>query len=359
MNIDHQSDLESPICHYTNYESAFHLAHKERIDNAHFGGERYGAIFPLIEDAKICDQTTAEHQAARKDVRAWIRRHPENPSEKAETVVEHFRAIVAPLLEGQATALVVSCSPQDAGHWQEALEKYIAAQDYRIRVEIDGVEEARVGEGQNRIILTTDSLSTGPIESRLCGVYVHQKLTDAEAVATFSQLNETFPGKTTTYLVDFANETDEMLAAFRKVDSAAEISVWTDPDHLLDLCDKLDSSGLYDVSNVDNLIMHESAKNEEKLRETVASVGRRLGERYETTREAETRRRGSSPASNAELEGLVRFRREVTEFLRAYAFLSQLFNYRNTTIGKHALFFQYLLPHLAFVGQEGKARNPH
>lgn len=326
---------------YTNYEAAFHLARVERNYKGRFGGERYGAFFPLAQDGKSCDQTTVERQAARKDILDWIRQYPDNLSQKAESVVEHFRAIVAPLLAGEATALVVAANPQEAKAWQEVLEKYIADRNYRIQVEIDRRETALAGDGPSQLTLTTDRLPTGLFRSRLCGLYLDKKLADAEIVATFSQLNRSFPGKTTTYILDFENQATEVLAAFRKVDSAARISVPTDPHDLFDLCDELDSSGFYDVSEVDHLITLDTAENQEILRKTIAVVGHQLMKRYATAQES---------------DALLGFKREADEFLRAYTFLSQVFNYRNTTIEKHAVFFRGLLPHLEFgAGPQSQA----
>jgi len=73
---------------YTPYKLAFRLAHR---------GAEY-------------DEKTVERSAAMKGIMGWIRLHPYNISQKVQIVVEHFREYVAPLLQGQAKAMVVVAS---------------------------------------------------------------------------------------------------------------------------------------------------------------------------------------------------------------------------------------------------------
>jgi len=63
----------------------------------------------------------------------WVRLHPYNISQKVEIVVEHYRQHVAPLLKGEAKAMVVVGSRQEAVRWQLTLDKYIKSRGYTIR----------------------------------------------------------------------------------------------------------------------------------------------------------------------------------------------------------------------------------
>ena len=58
----------------------------------------------------------------------WVRLHPYNIAQKVQVVVEHFRENVAPLLDGQAKAMVVVGSRMEAVRWQLAIDKYIKDQ---------------------------------------------------------------------------------------------------------------------------------------------------------------------------------------------------------------------------------------
>ena len=79
--------------------------------------------------------TTRRSSAARrtKGIMGWVRLHPYNIAQKVQIVVEHFRQYVAPLLGGQAKAMVVMASRMEAVRWKLAIEQYIAAQGLRDR----------------------------------------------------------------------------------------------------------------------------------------------------------------------------------------------------------------------------------
>ena len=51
-----------------------------------------------------------ERSAAMKKIMGWVKLHPYNIAQKVQIVVEHFRQNVAPLLSGQAKAMVVVAS---------------------------------------------------------------------------------------------------------------------------------------------------------------------------------------------------------------------------------------------------------
>jgi hypothetical protein len=68
-----------------------------------------------------------------------LRKSPAQPGEnatrytqKVQIVVEHFRENVAPMLNGRAKAMVVVASRLEAVRWQNAIDKYIQDQGYKI-----------------------------------------------------------------------------------------------------------------------------------------------------------------------------------------------------------------------------------
>ena len=63
---------------------------------------------------------------------------------------------------------------------------------------------------------------------------------------TLSRLNRAYPGKDTTYVVDFVNDPEEVLTEFKKYYETAQLSATTDPNLVYDLRQKLDAAGYYD-----------------------------------------------------------------------------------------------------------------
>src|SRR5436190_15206206 len=60
-----------------------------------------------------------------------------NISQKVEIVVEHYRQLVAPLLDGKAKAMVVVGSRLEAVRWQVPINKYIRDHGYAIRTPLN------------------------------------------------------------------------------------------------------------------------------------------------------------------------------------------------------------------------------
>ena len=81
-------------------------------------------------------------------------------------------------------------------------------------------------------VRSTASLRYVRGSSRLAGI---------QAVQTLSRLNRAHPGKDTTYVLDFVNSSDEVLAAFKTYYETAELEGVTDPNLVFDLRAKLDA----------------------------------------------------------------------------------------------------------------------
>ena len=61
----------------------------------------YKLAFKLAHEGKDYDQKEVERSAALKGIMGWVRLHPYNIAQKVQIVVEHFRELVAPMLERQ------------------------------------------------------------------------------------------------------------------------------------------------------------------------------------------------------------------------------------------------------------------
>ena len=105
---------------------------------------------------------------------------------------------------------------------------------------------------------------------------------------TLSCLNRAYPGKDTTYVLDFVNDTGESLAAFKMYHTTAELSATTDPDWVYNLRAKLDTAGHYDDFEVERVVAVElkpGAKQSE-LVQALEPVRDRLIKRYKAAQES-------------------------------------------------------------------------
>jgi type I restriction enzyme R subunit len=343
----------------------------------------YSLAFRLAHNGKQFDNAEVERSTAMKGIMQWVRLHPYNIAAKVQVVVEHYRENVQPLLEGRAKAIVVVASRREAVRWQKAIRTYIASQGYPLDVlvafsgEVDDPESfpEPVAEGsallnpglkgrdireaftlpEYQLLLVANKFQTGFDQPLLCGMYVDKKLGGIQAVQTLSRLNRAHPGKDTTYILDFQNDTDEILQAFRTYYETAELEATTDPNKVLDLRAKLDAAGHYDqyeVERVAKVELDPDAK-QSQLVAAIQPVADRLLKRYQSaahalaTAEAAGDGQAAGEAKDT-LDALLLFKGDMGAFNRIYAFLSQMFDYGNTDIEKRFLFYRRLLPLLEF-----------
>ncbi len=343
----------------------------------------YKLAFKLAHEGKGYDETTVERSAALKKIMGWVRLHPYNISQKVQIVVEHFRTHVAPLLDGKAKAMVVVASRLEAVRWRLAIDVYIKDQGYKIGTLVAFSGEVHDGESgpdpftensvtlnpnlrgrdirdafkgdEYQILLVANKFQTGFDQPLLCGMYVDKRLAGIQAVQTLSRLNRAHPGKETTYVLDFVNDTEEVLAAFRTYYTTTEISATTDPNLIFDLRAKLDATGHYDEFEVDRVAVVEldpRAKQSDLLK-AIEPVADRLLKRYKAAQELLRAAKASSDDKTAEsaqneMDALLLFKSDLGTFVRLYTFLSQIFDYGNTAIEKRAIFYKRLLPLLDF-----------
>lgn len=346
---------------YTTYKLAFKLAHN---------GQEY-------------DERTVERAQAVKGIMGWVRLHPYNISQKVEIVVEHFRQHVAPLLGGKAKAMVVVGSRVEAVRWKLAIEKYIAEKGYGIgtlvafsgdvndpesgpepfsetstamnpRLSGKRIEKAFEGDDY-RILLVANKFQTGFDQPLLCGMYVDKRLAGIQAVQTLSRLNRAHPGKDTTFILDFVNEAEEILKAFKTYYDTAELESNTDPNLVLNLRAKLDALGHYDDNEVERVVKVELDPRAQQadLVKAIDPVRDRLVKQYKAAQAARQAalaagNEGEAKKHRDTMAALVEFKADMGQFVRLYVFLSQIFNFENDGIEKRWIFFRQLLRVLDF-----------
>ena len=342
----------------------------------------YSLAFRLAHDGQSYSEEEVDQSAAKKKLMGWVKLHPHNIAQKVQIIVEHFLRFVAPLLDGKAKAMVVVGSRKEAVRWKLAIDKYIKAKGYPLGTlvafsgDVDDkdsgpdpfnekssslnpglksdIREAFQGEDY-QILLVANKFQTGFDQPLLCGMYVDRRLSGIQAVQTLSRLNHCSPGKETTYVVDFANEPNDILNAFKAYYETAELAEATDPNLILSLKAKLDSQNHYDEFEVDRVVkvLLSPGSKQSELIGALEPIAQRLMHAF---KEARLAKRNAEDAGEPdginkakdELDALTLFRSDLGTYVRFYTFLCQIFDYGNTTLEKRALFFKRLLPLLEF-----------
>lgn len=326
---------------YTPYKVAFKLAH---------GGQEYDADAPLVD-----------RSAAVKQLMNWVKLHEFNISQKVRIIVEHFRSNVAWRLDGKAKAMVVTGSRKEAVRYKRAFDAYLSETGYpdvRALVAFSGeVLDPPSGEGAHtettmnpglkgrslaqafateeyQVMLVANKFQTGFDQPLLVAMYVDKKLSGVTAVQTLSRLNRTATGKDFTCVLDFVNDPEVIRESFEPYYRDARLSDVSDPNIVVDLQGKLEAYGIWEWHEVE-------ASTLAQLASTKTGVGNNAYfAAIEPGRSRFVTRLQAALAGHdaAEAEKLYLFRSDLTSFINAYDFLSQIINFESTDLEKLSIY---------------------
>ena len=179
-----------------------------------------------------------------KEIKQYESLNPDVISQKASIIVEIFREKTAPKINGHAKAMVVTSSRLHAVRYYQEIQKYIKKNKYKDigvlvafseSVQADGKEYTEAGmnirkDGTHireselpkefatdkyKILVVAEKYQTGFDEPLLHTMFVDKQLKGVKAVQTLSRLNRTYPGKTDTLVIDFANTAEDIKEAFQ------------------------------------------------------------------------------------------------------------------------------------------------
>ncbi|NRB57479.1 MAG: type I restriction endonuclease subunit R [Salinicola sp.] len=339
------------------------------------------------------EEQEVDAKKASRTLAKWVRLHPHNIGQRLQIIVEHYRDNVRHLLDGQAKAMVVTASRQEAVRYQLAMRKYIEEQGYadvhpmvafsgsvppdeEIPEEVTetsqllnpGLKGRDLAEAFDtddyNVMIAANKFQTGFDQPKLCAMYVDKKLRDVDCVQTLSRLNRLFPGKQT-FILDFYNAEQEILDAFAPYYRKAELADVSDPNVVYDLQRTLDASGIYHWPEVEafakaffdpkapasSLSYHcRPAQDRFKQRYQLAMEQLQV---WKEARQAAEQNGDDKGLKRAEQElkeaGTTRdeldlFRKNLQSFVRTYEFLSQIVTFDDPGLEQLCVFARHLHP---------------
>lgn len=289
---------------------------------------------------------------ANKKLRRFVESHDHAIRLKAEIMVDHFHEQVLALnkIGGEARAMVVTSGIERAIQYFQAFSAYLAERKspYKAIVAFSGEQEfrgAKVTEASlngfpskdiadriendpYRFLICADKFQTGYDQPLLHTMYVDKTLSGIKAVQTLSRLNRAHPKKHDTFVLDFMNDTDGIVASFNKFYRTTILSDETDPNRLHDLKATLDGCQVYGQDDIDKLVvLYLGGADRDKLDPIldgcVAAYIHTLDE-----------------------DGQVAFKGSAKAFVRTYAFLSAVLPFNNPEWEKLSILLNFLIPKL-------------
>ena len=300
--------------------------------------------------------TTPALRAARR----FEELHPYNLQAKAQLIVETYRGITRPAIDGKGKMMVVTASRLAAVRYFQAINDYLKMQNYTdIAVMIafsgaikdpadpQGLEYTesgmnrdsqgnRVSESQTKavfhnegsILVVAEKYQTGFDEPLLHTMVVDKKLRDVKAVQTLSRLNRIYPGKEDTFILDFVNTDEEIKEAFQPFYQETALGEEFDFNRIYAKLEEVRHFHIYSESDVKMVCtIYADRRGSEKTRQgRISSALRNVVNNYNEL----TKKERSL------------FRRTIRAFVKWERFINQVTRMFDRELREEAVFCDYL-----------------
>ena len=292
---------------------------------------------------------------ARRAIARFVSLHPHHLAQKAEIIVEHFRAHTGKEMGGLAKAMVVTSSRLHAVRYKQSIDKYIDTKGYsEIRTLVafsgkidDGTgvplsEAAMNGFPESRtaqefagpdygVLIVAEKFQTGFDQPLLHTMYVDKMLVGLAAVQTLSRLNRIHQLKESTFVLDFRNQTEDIVEAFEQFHGCT-VAPPTDANILWDTRRRLDD---FDVLREEEIeaampaLLGVGATDAQRSAATYAALGP-----------------GKARFEALDDEHRLEFRDALTRFVRTYSFVSQIAAFTDPSLERDYVYCRALALYL-------------
>ena len=302
----------------------------------------YHSHYALLK--KVEDDPKFDKLKAQKKLKVFVESNEHPIAKKTAVMINHFldEVIAKRKINGLAKAMVVTSSRRNAVKYKTAFDKYLKENSipYKAIVaysgEIDGQTEQALNhfssasipeefkKSEYRFLIVANKYQTGFDQPLLHTMYVDKKLGGVSAVQTLSRLNRTTFGKIDTYVIDFANSTDEIKKSFEPYYETTILGEATDPNKLFDLQNALDNYQVYSNTQVvdfsDKIVQNIPVDQLHAILDAAANV-------FRTTLDEDSQND---------------FREKCKLYVRLYVFLAQIVPFTNPYLERLYIFLKHL-----------------
>jgi len=305
----------------------------------------FQTYFNLIK--KTEDDPQYEKKKGIALLKGYVELHDHAIGKKVELIIEHYLSHVTRKIDGYAKAMIVTRSRLHAVRYKLAFDQYIKEHKHPIKTLVafsgsvtDGGKEYTAA-GMNslrsdkltadtfklpefKILIVANKFQTGFDQPLLHTMYVDKKLGGVMAVQTLSRLNRTTKGKEDTMVLDFANYEKEIQKAFQPYYDKAILTKATDPNKLYDLERNLLDFGIFAKDDVESFakVFFKRGATQEKLHPLLDPIVEEYMKR--------------------EKKEKIDFRDQLKNYVRMYAFLSQIVSFKDPNLEMLYVFLRML-----------------
>ena len=305
-------------------------------------------------EKRVAEDPEYETSKAKQAIARFVSLHPHQLAQKVEIIVEHFRQHTAGKIGGQAKAMVVTASRLHAVRWKVAIDRYLQTKGYsdlkalvafsgkvldggdepfteaRMNGFSEGQTARRFGTDEYQVLIVAEKFQTGFDQPLLHTMYVDKPLVGLAAVQTLSRLNRIHPLKNETFILDFRNETEDIVNAFEPY-YGETVAPPTDPNILWDTRRRLDEFDILRPSEIEAVAPALMAKSlDPKAHGEVYSVLGPARSRFEALDD----------------DNRLAFRDALNKFVRTYSFLSQIVAFGSTELERDYVYCRALAAYL-------------
>ena len=327
----------------------------------------------------IEDDPEVDEKKAKKAIARFMSLHPHSVAQKTEIMVEHFRKTTSKKIGGRAKAMVVTRSRLHAVHYKLAFDKYIKEKGYgdlRTLVAFSGTVEdphvpgssytepnmnsmsekelpSRFASPEFHVLIVAEKYQTGFDQPLLHTMFVDKPLTGLKAVQTLSRLNRTMRGKIDTFVLDFANEVEEIKESFKPYFENTDIDEPTDHNHVYDLYHKLRQGPVLRSDEIDEFAAVYFKPQRDQMKQDHGQLNKWIDPAVERYRQEyrDPLAPAGDEAYTAEGED---FKGLLQSYVRFYGFLSQIIDWQDAELEKLYAYGRYLITKLPYRELGGK-----
>lgn len=415
-------DLTQPVSDENKPKSFHRYTQRQAIEEG-FILDVLRNYVPYQQAVRLGDQGVNDKRVdkkfARRALARWKSLHPTVVAQKVEFIIDHFMKNVAGLLNGEAKAMVVTSGRPQAVKYKLAFDQYITKhnlQGIKALVAFSGkVPGSLLGDDDEceplgvdiekeyteynlnpdmksndlrnefdsnefRVMIVANKFQTGFNQPKLVAMYLDKKISGVEAVQTLSRLNRTYPGKDETYVIDFVNESQTILDAFKLYDEGAELESVQDINVIYDMKNILDDAGIYVHGDLEDFKKARgkvvfSKDRTDSLHKKLYSATQRPTDVFNTklksltdaiekwdlaidkaVKEDDKKSKDYAEAQRSEFatlrEGLMRFKTDLARFVRTYNYIAQLVELGDADLENFAAFTKLFSKRLKGISPE-------